>query len=176
MLFRSERAPARHDDPSCENWEHELQLRRGFLDRRSALVPCVNFWFSHPISKRAHSQAERAALLALTANQFRLKLEAGLVKPVVLNEQELTTAYHPYIFNTVRVPQARSDKMERYPGADHCVVFWRGHGFELDLFVDGQPATFEDLFAAFCSILSQDLDRSELSILTSANQIGRAHV
>ena len=81
-----ERAQARHDDPSCENWEHELQLRRGFLDRRSALVPCVNFWFSHPISKRAHSQAERAALLALTANQFRLKLEAGLVKPVVLNE------------------------------------------------------------------------------------------
>ncbi|KAK7184383.1 hypothetical protein DPSP01_013833 [Paraphaeosphaeria sporulosa] len=165
-----DRAAARHADPVCENWEHELQLRRGFLDRRIALVPTTSFWFSHPISKRAHSQAERAALLAFTANQFRLKLEAGLVKPVVLNERELTTAYHPYIFNTVRLPQAGSDEMERYPGIDHCVVIWRGHSFKLDLVVGGQPATFEQLLGAFESILSRELDRAQVNIFTSDNR------
>jgi hypothetical protein len=82
-----DRAVARYAGPKCDNWEHELQLRRGFLDRRVSLVPCTSFWFSHPITKRQHSQAERAALLTCTANQFKLKLEAGLVKPVVLNEQ-----------------------------------------------------------------------------------------
>jgi len=117
-----DRAAARYADPECENWEHELQLRRGFLDRRLLLVPCLSFWSSHPISKRQHSQAERAALLAFTANQFSLKLEAGLVKPVVLNGQEPTTAYHPYICNTVRVPHVGSDKMERYPGTGHFIV------------------------------------------------------
>lgn len=164
------RAVARYADPNCENWEHELQVRRGFLDRRASLVPWTNFWFSHPLSKRQHSQAERAALLTFTASQLKLKLEAGLVKPVVLNEQELTTAYHPYIFNAVRVPRTGSDKMEKYPGADHFVVFWRGNAFKLDLFVGDQPAVFEDFLAAFHSILSQDLDRSNLSIFTSANR------
>ncbi|KAF9885007.1 polyketide synthase [Aspergillus nanangensis] len=164
------RAAARYADPNCENWEHELQLRRGFLDRRVSLVPCTSFWFSHPLSKRQHSQAERAALLTLTANQFRLKLEAGFVKPVVLNEQELTTAYHPYIFNTVRVPGVGSDEMQRSPGADHCVALWRGHAFKLDLFVAGRPATFEDFLGAFLSILSQELDRSNLTIFTSDNR------
>ena len=165
-----ERALARYADPTCENWEHELQLRRGFLDRRIALFPVGSFWFSHPISEHQHSQAERAALLAFTANQFRLRLEAGMVKPVVLNEQELTTAYHPYIFNTVRVPGLKTDEMERYPGIDHCVVFWRGHSFRLDLVVNGQPVSFDDLLAAFTSILSQDLDRSNVSIFTSDNR------
>ncbi|KAF2450924.1 ketoacyl-synt-domain-containing protein [Karstenula rhodostoma CBS 690.94] len=165
-----DRAAARHADPDCENWEHELQLRRGFLDRRIALVPTTSFWFSHPISKRQHSQAERAALLTFTANTFKLKLEAGLVRPVVLNEQELTTAYHPYIFNTVRSPRAGSDEMERYPGVDHCVVIWRGHSFKLDLMLDGHPATFEQLLGAFDSILSRDLDRAHVNIFTSDNR------
>lgn len=164
------RAAARQADPVCENWEQELQLRRGFLDRRIALVPTTSFWFSHPISQRAHSQAERAALLAFTANQFRLKLEAGLVTPVVLNERELTTAYHPYIFNTVRLPQIGSDEMERYPGTDHCVVMWRGHSFKLDLMVRAQPATLEQLLGAFESVLSCDLERAHVNIFTSDNR------
>jgi NADPH:quinone reductase-like Zn-dependent oxidoreductase/aryl carrier-like protein len=165
-----ERAASRHADPKCENWVHELEVRRNFLDRRASLVPSASFWFSHPISERQHSQAERAALLTFAAGQFKLKLDAGLVKPVVLNEQELTTAFHPYIFNTVRVPRVGSDEMERYPGTDHCVVFWRGHGFKLDLSVGGRSATFEDLYAAFRSILSQDLQRSNVSIFTSHNR------
>ncbi|PKY00415.1 ketoacyl-synt-domain-containing protein [Aspergillus campestris IBT 28561] len=159
-------AVARHTDPDCENWEHELQLHAGFLDRRSQLV-WSNFWFSHPLSKHQHSQAERAALLTLTATQFKLRLEAGLVKPTVLNEQELTTAYRPYIFNSVRIPRVGSDEIQRDPSATYCVVFWRGHAFQLDLLVGGQPAAFIDYFQAFRSILSQDLDRSNLPIFTS---------
>lgn len=60
--------------------------------------------------------------------------------------------------------------MERYPGTDHYVVLWPGHGFKLDLFIGGWPATFEDLLGAFCSILSQDLDRSNVTIFTSHNR------
>lgn len=162
-----DRAATRYADPSCQNWEHELQLRRGFLDRRAPLVPWCSFWFSLPLSKCEHSQSERAALITFTANQFKLKLKSGLIKPVVLNEQELTTAYQPYIFNAVRVPRMGSDKMERYPHADHCVVLWRGHAFKLDLVAEGQPRTFDDLLGCFRSILEQDLERSNVSIFTS---------
>lgn len=165
-----DRAAARYADPNCENWEYEASLGGRYLNRRGALVPWSNFWFAHPLSKRQHSQAERAALLAFTASQFKLKLEAGLVKPIVLNEQELTTAYFPYIFNTVRVPHPRRDKIERYQGSDYCVVLWRGHAFKLDLFVGGRLAVFDDFLGAFVSILSRDLDRSNVAIFTSAHR------
>ena len=165
-----DRAVARYADPNCGNWEHELQLRRGFLDRRASLVPWYSFWFSHPLSERQHSQTERAALLTFTASQFKSRLESGSVTPVVLNEQELTTAYHPYIFNAVRVPRLGSDEMKRYPGASHCLVLWRGNAFKLDLFVGDQPAAFGDFLEAFRSILSQDLDRSNVMIFTSDNR------
>jgi hypothetical protein len=36
-----DRAAARYADAKCENWEHELQLRRGVLDRRASLVPIL---------------------------------------------------------------------------------------------------------------------------------------
>lgn len=160
-------AVARYTDPNCENWDHEPQLHAGFLNRRSPLVPWSNFWFGHPLSKRQHSQAERAALLTLTATQFKMRLEAGLVKPMVLNEQELTTAYRPYIFNSVRIPRVGSDEIQRYPSTKYCVVLWRGHAFQLDLLVGGRPAAFTDYLQAFRSILSQDLDRSNVPIFTS---------
>ncbi|KAJ5773646.1 ketoacyl-synt-domain-containing protein [Penicillium paradoxum] len=165
-----DRAVARYANPKCENWEHELQVRRGFLDRRASLAPWTNFWFSHPLSKLQHSQAERAALLAFSASQFKLKLRAGLVKPVMLNEQELTTAYYPYIFSTVRVPHVGSDEIETFQSVDHCVVLWRGHAFKLNLSVGGRAALFEDFLVAFHSILSQDLERSNVTIFTSDNR------
>ncbi|KAG9231687.1 Choline/Carnitine o-acyltransferase-domain-containing protein [Amylocarpus encephaloides] len=165
-----DRAAVRAADPNVENWEWELQLQRGFLDRRVPLTPCTSFWFSHPLSQRQHSQPERAALLTYTANKFKLKMEAGLVKPIVLNEQELTTAFHPWIFNTVRVPGVDSDEMQRHPHNNYCVVFWKGHAFKLNLSVGNQPATCEELFAAFELILSQSVTRSFVTIFTSDNR------
>lgn len=165
-----DRAAVRAADPDVENWESELQLRRGFLDRRVSLTPCTSFWFGHPLSKRQHSQAERATLLAYTANNFRLRLEAGLVKPVVLNDQELTTAYYPWIFNAVRIPGVGSDEMQRHPNNDYCVVFWRGHAFQLGLCVGNRPATQQELFTAFNLILNQSVARSFVTIFTSDNR------
>lgn len=118
-----ERAADRAAEPNVSNWEWELQLQRGFLDRRVSLTPCTSFWFGHPMSGKYHAQAERAALLAHTANSFKRKLECDQVKPGVLNGQELTTAYYPWIFNAVRIPRIDRDEMRRYPNEDYCVVF-----------------------------------------------------
>lgn len=164
------RAAARAADPNVENWEYELQLQRGFLDRRVSLTPCTSFWFSHPLSTRKHSQAERAALLAHTINDFKLKLDAGLIEPEVLNERELTTAFHKWIFNTVRVPGVDSDEMVKHPNNDYCVVFWKGHAYKLSLCAKDQPATYQELFTAFELILRQSGDRSFVTILTADNR------
>ncbi|KAI1171712.1 acyltransferase ChoActase/COT/CPT [Nemania sp. FL0916] len=162
-----DRAAAKAADPDVGNWAFEPTLRRGFLDRRQPLVPCSSFWFSHPVSKLKHSQAERAALLSFTANNYRLRLDAGVVKPVVLNEQELTTAFHPWIFNTVRVPSAKSDEIKRHPRNDYCVVFWKGNAFKLCLSVGNKPATYGGLLASFKSIVEQPVERSSVGIFTS---------
>ncbi|KFY27180.1 hypothetical protein V493_03667 [Pseudogymnoascus sp. VKM F-4281 (FW-2241)] len=167
-----DRATARAADPKIKNWEFELQLQRGFLDRRASLTPWNSFWFSHPLSKRQHSQAERAALLAYTANNYKARLYAGLVKPVVLNEQELTTAYHEWIFNAVRIPRVGSDEMQRLPDIknNYCVVFWKGNAFKLNLSAGAYLATYSEILVAFKHILSQPVERSYTTILTSDNR------
>jgi NADPH:quinone reductase-like Zn-dependent oxidoreductase/aryl carrier-like protein len=166
-----DRAAARAADPAIENWAWEPTLRRNFLDRRVSLTPCSSFWFGHPFSKRQHSQAERASLLAYAANMFRLDLEAGRVKPVMLNERELTTACYPWMFNSVRIPGSETDEMRRYPNNDYFVVFWRGHAFKLDLFVENRPVTYQELFNAIKSVLSQPPpQRSFVTIFTSDNR------
>ncbi|KAH8164731.1 hypothetical protein CIB48_g3497 [Xylaria polymorpha] len=165
-----DRAAARATDPNAGNWAFELIFRHNFLDRRLSLVPCSSFWFSHPLSKLDHSQAERAALLSYTVNNYRLKLEAGVVKPVMLNEQVLTTAFHPWIFNTVRIPCVDSDEIKRHPGNDYCVAFWKGNAFKVCLSVGNKPATYEDLLASFKLILGRPVTRSFVGIFTSDNR------
>jgi hypothetical protein len=161
-----ERAAKMASDSGVDNWEWELQLRHGHLNRRAPLVPFNSFWFSHPLSKRRHSQAERAALIVWTAFDYKLRLEAGKVQPLMLNEQELTTAYHPWIFNANRQPYIRSDEMKRYPGNDYCVVMWQGHAFKLNLFEHNRSATFEELFTCIQVILMQQLRRENWGLLT----------
>ncbi|KAL6849207.1 putative secondary metabolism biosynthetic enzyme [Amphichorda felina] len=164
-----DRAAARANDPSIDNWAAEPQLRRGFLDRRVSLTPCSSFWLGHPFSKRQHSQSERAAILAYTANQLRSRMEAGLVDPVILNEQELTNAYYPWIFNAVRIPGAESDRMQRYPGNAYFVSFWKGHAFKIDLVLGHRPVTCRELFNAFELVLNHEMaeHRSFVTIFTA---------
>ncbi|KAF2118615.1 Choline/Carnitine o-acyltransferase-domain-containing protein [Lophiotrema nucula] len=166
-----DRAAAMNADPDVENWEFELQLRHAYLNRRAPLVPYNSFWFSHPISRFLHQQADRAALIAITAFDYKRRLEAGHVKPLVLNEQELTTAYEKWIFNAVRKPCVGSDELERFPGNDYCVVMWRGHAFALNPFVDTRPATHRELLFQFHRILETPLeDRAWVGILTADNR------
>ncbi|KAH7322471.1 Choline/Carnitine o-acyltransferase-domain-containing protein [Stachybotrys elegans] len=164
-----DRAAARANDPSIGNWALEPQLRRGFLDRRVSLTPCSSFWLGHPFSKRQHSQPERAAILAYTANQLRWRIEAGLVDPVVLNEQELTNAYYPWIFNAVRIPGAETDQMQQHPGNDYFVAFWRGHAFKISLVLDHRPVTCRELYNALELVLNHEMaeQRSFVTIFTA---------
>lgn len=117
-----------------------------------------------------HTQAERAALIAATAFEYKLKLDAGEVKPLFLNEQELTTAYHEWIFNATRKPCLGSDEMEKFPGNDYCVTMWKGHAFRMTLFVKDCPVRFEELYIQFQFLLSQQLQTSWVGILTSDNR------
>ncbi|KAK3939714.1 Choline/Carnitine o-acyltransferase-domain-containing protein [Diplogelasinospora grovesii] len=149
-----DRAAARAADPNVENWEWELQLQRGFLDPSSSAIRSANNNTrkqNEPLSSHTHWRQDSSSLWCL-------------------NEQELTTAFHQWIFNTVRVPGVGSDKMQRHPNNDYCVVFWKGHAFKLSLSVGNEPATYEELFAAFELILSQSVARSFVTIFTSDNR------
>ncbi|KAH7382199.1 hypothetical protein BKA66DRAFT_586007, partial [Pyrenochaeta sp. MPI-SDFR-AT-0127] len=118
-----ERAAAMASDPNIENWEWKLQLRHAHLNCRAPLVPFNSFWFSHPLSTRIHAPAERAVLTATTLFGYMMKLDAGEMKPLALNEQELATVYHKWIFNATRKPCLGSDEMIKAPRNDYCVVF-----------------------------------------------------
>ncbi|KAI0123150.1 acyltransferase ChoActase/COT/CPT [Xylariales sp. AK1849] len=89
---------------------------------------------------------------------------------MVLNEQELTTAFHQWMFHTVRVPGFESDEMQKHSSNDYCVVFCKGHAFKLSLSARNQPATYQDLLTTFELILSKPLTRSFVTIFTSDNR------
>lgn len=169
-----DRAKGRANDPNISNWEFDLQLQSGYLNRGGPLTPYVSFWFSHPLSKRRHSQAERAALVTYAASKYRAKLFAGHVEPVVLNEHELTTAYHEWIFNSVRIPGIGRDEMKRFsdPKYSYCVALWKGYAFKISLVINDSLATYEELLSAFEQVVNQRTEtvRSSVSIFTAESQ------
>lgn len=140
-----ERLRERAHNPDVPNWLSETYKRTNFLDRRKPLVPFSNFFFTHPLSKFPHRQSERAALIALTAFEYKQKLEAGEIGPTYLNEQPLCMDLYQWIFNSVRTPYLESDEMEKFPGNDHIVVLRHGRVFKVSLTEDGKTLPFQSI-------------------------------
>ncbi|KAI9689893.1 MAG: Type I Iterative PKS [Bathelium mastoideum] len=127
------RLEQRASDPSIENWLAELYDKHVYLNHRVPVNPLQHFYGSHVDSKIRHSQAERAAIIAVTAFQFKENLEAGKILPDVLNEDQLCMSSLPWLFNSSREPCRGTDVVHKYPDNDYCIALRRGHYFKVML-------------------------------------------
>lgn len=145
-----------------ENWPHaNLYLRR-----RDPAHPYGMFYGSHILSEIPHTQAERAAIVSLSAWDFKEQLDSGLVKQEVMSEQPLCMDSWNWLFNGNRTPYPIVDKMDMYPNNDYFVVLRRGHVFKVRMAQNmSRDATFTLLKDTFATILS--LSEEKLPAVTA---------
>jgi NADPH:quinone reductase-like Zn-dependent oxidoreductase len=162
------RLVARASDPTLANWNSEQYVRESFLDRRYPVVPYSSFFFTHPEPKVQHTQAERAALIAVTAFKHKQTIDDGKLEQQYLNERPLCMRLFDWIFNTAREPCLGSDEMHKFPGYNHIVVFRHGHAFKVDLMENGANVPFAHLRDTFEDIINHVGEEVEWAgILTS---------
>ncbi|SPO07730.1 related to polyketide synthase [Cephalotrichum gorgonifer] len=156
-------------DPNLGNWVSRHLAEDFHLRMRQALQYTNFMAINHP-SPVPHTQAERAALLAVTAFQLKKDIDNGTVEALFIMDTPVCRAPLQWLFNTYRRPQIRMDEMIKGVG-DYCVVFRRGRLFQVPL-QDEEPAvSFDRLRSAMTAILEQVHDEgSWAGILTSDNR------
>ena len=113
-----------------DNWQLELYNDGVHLTGRAPLIPCDNFFGSHPPSPYPHSAAERAAIIASATFEFKQKLEAGELEYEMINEQPVGKYFYEWFFNSSREPRIGRDEVMKYPGNDYLVAFRHGRSEE----------------------------------------------
>ncbi|KAL3473255.1 hypothetical protein BJX99DRAFT_261563 [Aspergillus californicus] len=160
---------------SPDTWYHDLYLQNQYLVRNGPLAPFMNFFFTHPLVSTAHSQAERAALVAATVIEYKYRLDDGLIQPRLVNEQPLCMDLYKYLFSTTREPTVGVDSMRRYPGNNYFVVLRRGHVYRVEYSRLEDCAQTEILEDIFEMVLKDDVDEVDwLGILTADDRISWA--
>ena len=156
------------NDPKIDNWFYDIHNDLFYLKRRAPLRPWVNFFGSHALSEIPHSQAQRAALITLSAFAFKQKLDRGDVEPDMWNDKPLCMESLNWMFNAERIPGDGRDNTFRFPGNDHIVVLRHGHICKIDLRPSGSPVSYYQLKAAFSEIIANTpAEISWASILTT---------
>ncbi|PGH10855.1 hypothetical protein AJ79_05215 [Helicocarpus griseus UAMH5409] len=162
-------------DPKVSNWISRYIAEGYYLRMRQALQYASFMVMNHP-SPVPHTQAERAALLAVTAFQFKRNIDNGTVGPLFLMEAPVCQAQLQWMFNTYRHPRVGMDVIRKGTG-DYCVVFRRGRLFQVSLQDGDTPASFDTLRAAMTAILEHVQDEGTWAgILTSDNRDSWARV
>jgi NADPH:quinone reductase-like Zn-dependent oxidoreductase/NADP-dependent 3-hydroxy acid dehydrogenase YdfG/aryl carrier-like protein len=162
-------------DPAVENWVSR-HLAEDFHLRMRQPLQYTNFMaINHP-SPVPHTQAERAALLAATAFQFKKDIENGKVESLFIMDTPVCRAPLKWLFNTYRRPQVGMDEMRKGAG-DYCVVLRRGRLFQVPLQDGDAPVSFNKLRASMAAILEHVQDEGTWAgILTSDNRDSWARV
>lgn len=156
-------------DPAVENWSERIMAEYLHLKMRQGLQ-FTNFMALHHASPKAHTQAERAALLATTAFNYKLEIDAGPLPPLYTLEVPLCTAYQKMMFNTYRHPRLGCDETIKHEG-DHCVVLRRGRLFRVALRDEHGLVPLDKLKHHFSAIIDAVQDEgSWAGILTSDNR------
>jgi carnitine O-acetyltransferase len=138
-----------------------------YLGRRDRIALNANFFF---LFKHAEQpQVERAASLVAAAVDYKLRLDAEAIAPIVQRGQALSMEQNKFLFSTTRIPgevqdTVRAPYTEEWPGpstASHIVVFFRGNMFRMDVLgADGQPYAGEDVAAGLRAVLKSGTDRA----------------
>jgi len=144
--------------PGVHSWLDTFWPYR-YLGRRDRIALNANFFFLFEYS--GQSQLDRAAALTAAAVDYKLRLDAELVPPVLRRGQPLTMEQNKYLFSATRIPGAVQDTVRvpysaSWPGpspARHIAVFFRGNLFRLDVLdPGGQPYAPAGLAAALRAI------------------------
>jgi carnitine O-acetyltransferase len=131
-----------------------------YLGRRDRIALNANFFFLFEPGDQ--SQPDRAAALTAAAVDYKLRLDAELIPPVLQRGQPLTMEQNKYLFSATRIPGPVQDTVRvpysaSWPGpsrARHIVVLFRGNMFRLDVLrPDGQPYPPAVLAAALREIM-----------------------
>lgn len=115
--------------------------------------PFGTFYGVHLLTERAHSQAERTAIIAETAYAFQRKLEANELEPDYLNDERLCPQSLSWLFNACREPHRNVDRMRKHERNKYLVVLRRGHAFKIALEQESQPVKRTKLRGAIDEIL-----------------------
>jgi acyl carrier protein len=164
-------------DPRVENWLGEFYTTNMFLKSRRTLVPWSNFFATHLESPIRHTSAERAAVIAMSAFQFKQDLEHGRIAQQFFNDQATCSSAYKWFFNASREPGELIDAMRKYPGYDYLVAFRRGHAYKIPLGDENQPTSFIALRNVFQQIIEEkEKSESLVGLLTQDSRDSWAHV
>jgi len=162
----------RSNDPTRGNWMSDIYADSLYLQRRRTIAPHSNMMGCIASLDVPHSQAERAAIISLTAFKFKLALEANDVPPDYLNELPLCMDLRKYLFNATREPCQHRDRVLKFHGQeyDYLVVLRRGRVFKINL-RDGESVVSNDkLRASFQAIIDLELDECRVGALTAGTR------
>jgi hypothetical protein len=153
---------------TLENWLTEIISRTIYLDRRYSLVKS-NIGGSHRTSDSQipHTQVERAAIIALTAFNFKLEFESRDMEPIVFNDNALCMRGHQWLFHSYRQPRYGSDESVKLPSNNTIIVLHRGNVFKVNMVMNGKLATHQQLKATFQEILDTEKEDSAITMLTT---------
>ena len=165
------------EDPEVDSWIADFFVKALALKRRYPIAPYSNFLATHYDSKMPHTQAERAAVIAVASFQFKQKMDSKELDPDYLGDIPLCDWSWRYLFNTVREPQVRCDKMSTYSGEDFCAVIRRGHVFKVPLRDGNGNISYNNMKGMFEELLKLELDGdSWIGILTTDGRDAWARV
>ncbi|KAI1498194.1 putative polyketide synthase [Biscogniauxia marginata] len=154
-----------HEHDKTNAWFNDILSDARFLCYRGPLAPFASIMSTHSDSKRPQSQAERAAIITSSAMSFKQAIKAGTIEPLQIAGKPECTWGWDWLFNSVRVPRIRCDKMERYDSGggesarDHVAIFRRGHLFKVKLQDDhGKDVSLNTLKSTFEAIVAHVKD------------------
>lgn len=79
----------RYQDPNIEDWLREPYTNKIYLERRDPIHPTGTFYGGHLLGDVRHTQAERAAILAVAAFEFKSVVDDGILERDFMNGEPL---------------------------------------------------------------------------------------
>jgi len=155
--------------PGVGSWLDEFWPSR-YLGRRDRIALNANFFFlfreDTPLAASVVAQqAERAAAIVTAAVDYKLRLDAEEIPPILQRGQHLSMVQNKYLFSETRIPGDPQDSVrvpysDDWPGpsrARHIVVLFRGAMFRMDVLgPDGIPYAPDDLADGLRAVLKAD--------------------
>lgn len=168
------------DNTSSGNWLADIYSNSMWLRDRHWHPRTRNYYASFPRGAFHHTQAERAALVTLTAYEYKKTIDNGTVMQDRHDDFGMPLCMESvnWIFNTNRTPVLGRDRVDCWPNNDYIIAMRNGHAYKIPLLKgDGQEVTQTELSAIFLKVLAETpTEDNWLSILTTANRDDWARV
>ncbi|WP_329060130.1 choline/carnitine O-acyltransferase [Amycolatopsis sp. NBC_01480] len=148
--------------PGVRSWLDTFWPYR-YLGRRDRIALNANFFFLFRESPLG--QVERAAELAASAVDYKLRVDDELVPPVLVRGAPQSMVQHKFLFSATRIPGVELDTVrtpyrEGWEGPSrerHIVVFHQNTPYRLDVLdEDGRPYSPGQLADGLRAILKDD--------------------